>query len=232
MRIEVYEREADAVEAAADAAAARIVAAGDDAIVGLPGGRRGRAVLAALGAHGEIPWASTRWFATDETCGDGAGRDSARELVMATALAPNRAPASALSVPDRTAAPADAARRWEADVRAAVEGRGGFDVLLLAVAPDGGVAGLAPGGTAGGWVVAGDDGRVSIGADALASARTIVVVATGASVEPAVRRALGDAPDPGVRPLERVLPDDGRVTWFADRAAVAGLLEGARVVEA
>lgn len=231
MQVEVYEREIDAVEAAAEEVAARIAAAGEGAVVALPGGRRGRALLAALAEQASVPWASTRWFVTDEACGDAAAPDSARELVVSTMLAPNRVPASALAAPERGAPAADAARDYEAAVRAVADARGGFDVVLLAAGPDGAVAGLAPGDAAAGWVVVGGAGRVSIGANALAAARAVVVVATGGAVQACVREALTAAPDPVGRPLQQVLPASERVRWFVDRTAVASLLDEARVVE-
>lgn len=231
MQVEVYERELDAVEAAAAEAAARIATGGEGAAVALPAGRRARPVLGAIAAHGEIPWASTRWFVTDEVCGDAAAPDSARELVMSLVLAPNRAPASTLSVPDRAVAPDEAARAWEAAIGPVADAAGGLAAVVLVVGPDGAVAGLTAGAPAAGRVVCGPGGRVSIGADTLAAARAVVVVATGPDVATVVHEALTTPPDPATRPLQRVLPEEGRVTWFVDRAAVAGLLATASVVD-
>jgi 6-phosphogluconolactonase/glucosamine-6-phosphate isomerase/deaminase len=230
MRLEVYEQEIDAIEAAAAEAAARIAAAGEGAAVAVPAGRRGRALLAALATCADIPWASTRWFVTDEVCGEGAPADSGRELLASTLLDPNRVPASAVSVPDRSAPAAEAGRAWEEDVRGVAEAAGGFAVVVLAVAPDGRVAGLEPGMAADGLVVVGRDGCVSIGAAALATARAVVVLAVGTGVQGALREALTAEPDPTRHPLQRVLPEAPRVTWFVDRAAVAGLLAEACAV--
>lgn len=231
MRIEVYERELDAVEAAADEIAARVAAAGDGAAVALPGGRPSRALLAALAEHAEVPWASTRWFVTDERCGDATMPDATRDLVLGTALAPNRVSEAALSAPAREDVAETAAETWDAAVRTVGNDRGGFDVVALAAHADGSVAGLAPGAAAEGWVVATPDGRVSLGTEALRTARAVVVVATGAALSGPVAEACVLPLDPRERPLQLVLPDEGRVIWFVDRAAATRLIEGAREID-
>ena len=223
MQIEVFERESDAIDGAAEAIAAAIVAAGEGAVVALPGGRLGRALLTTLAGHGELPWASTRWMATDEACGSERPPDSTREVIMGSALSPNRVPARELCVPDPTVGASAAREDWDARVRTLIAARGAIDLIVLTAGADGSVAGLAAGEPATGTVVLGRNDVVSLGEDALAAARKVVLVATGASVEAALMGALTQTIDVVSRPLQRVLPDATRVTWFVDRAAVAGI---------
>jgi len=232
MQIDVCERESDAIEAAAEAIADDIVEAGEGAVVALPGGRLGRALLTTLAAFGRIPWASVRWVATDECCGPEKVPDSTREVIMGAALAPNRIPARELSVPDPTLGPERALAAWEERLRALLEARGRLDLVVLVAGAGGGVAGFEPGVTASGLAMANRAGVVSLGPDALERAARVVVVATGASIEEAVTSALTAPVDVVARPLQRVLPDAGRVSWWVDRAAVGKLLADAKIVEA
>ncbi len=189
-------------------------------------------MLAALAPQGKVPWASVRWFVTDERCGDDDAQDSSRQVVMMTLLAPNRAPARNLSHPDVAQAPAAAASAWIDAVREVQTERGGFDLVVLTVGPDGRVAGLGSDGSAEGEVVVGADGCVSLGPAVLEAARRVLVVATGADTEAVVHQALTGAPAASELSCARVLPTDPRVTWYVDRAAVRRLLADARVAEA
>lgn len=232
MQIEVCDRESDVIEAAAEAVADCIVAAGEGAVVALPGGRLGRALLTTLAAFGRIPWASTRWVATDEACGPEKRPDSTREVIMGAALAPNRVPARELCVPDATLG-ADAARvAWEERLRGLLEVRGRLDVGVLVVGPGGSIAGFEPDAEATGLTMAGRNGVVSVGPELLDRAEKLIVVATGPMVADPVIAALTAPVDVVARPLQRVLPDSSRVSWWVDRAAVAGLLADAKIVEA
>jgi 6-phosphogluconolactonase len=123
-------------------------------------------------------------------------------------------------------APEDAARRYEADLRAFAAGRPGdplFDVQLLGLGPDGHTASLFPGTPALGerrsWVAAvlgaKPEARITLTYPALDSSGEVAFLVAGEEKRAVLRRLLeGDAalPAAGVRPA-------GPVTVFADRAA-------------
>ena len=227
MRVEVYDTEGEALDAAAEHVAARLRALdGAAPLAALPGGRSGRALMTALAARDDVPWQTARWCVTHERLRPGVGDERSAELLHREIGTPRRLPPEAIVVPDdgidAAAGAADYARRL-------AEGREpgrAVDVVCVALAADGSLAGHARGGAAAGssGLVTSDADVVSLAPAAVDAARALVVVATGAAVSGAVARLLHDA-DPSAVP--QLLPSE-RVTWFADRAAAAALLRTAR----
>ena len=114
-----------------------------------------------------------------------------------------------------------------------------LDVVLVDLAPDGGVAAVTPGSAAAESaapvaVVAATEVtaeprvvRITLTPIALRSARHVIVTATGATRAAAVAAALRDPTDVTRRPAQAILPSD-TVSWFVDRAAADALLRDAQ----
>jgi 6-phosphogluconolactonase len=232
---------AGAAEWFADAAR-RAVAARGRFVVALAGGSTPRAAYERLaGEAGRgVDWARVHVWFGDERCVPPEDALSNSRMAREALLGHVPVPEEQVLRIEGEREPADAAARYDALVageaaRAGVTGgaEGGavFDLVLLGVGPDGHTASLFPGGAALGeherWAVdvpapehvAPHVPRVSLTPRALASAREVVVLATGAEKRDVVARALAggdDAPPAGrVRGRERTL-------WLLDAAAGAG----------
>jgi 6-phosphogluconolactonase len=242
MQLEVYQTDAEAYEAAAALAAerlARVTASGGHASLALPGGRGGRVLMLALAGHGEIVWPRVDVYFTDD-CGLPDG-DARRTLAVAreSLLSPRGVPADRVHpmLTDGSDAAA-AATAYGAHLLAAFGSPPILDVVLVDLAPDGGVAAVTPGSAAAGSaepvaVVAATEvtpeprvPRITLTPIALRSARQVIVTATGASRAAAVASALRDPVDVVRRPAQAILPSD-TVSWFVDRAAADTLLRDA-----
>lgn len=244
MRLEVYPTDAEAFEAAAALAAARLRerSGKDRGTIALPGGRSGRGVMVALAARDDVPWERVDWFWTDERCVPADDPRSNVRLARESLLAARRVaaerihpPPVELVVPDRIAA------AYAATLTALVAPgpAPAFDVVLLGVGSDGHVASLMPGSgalRATAPVVAvpeeevsGDPkvARITITPPVLGAARHVIVMATGAEKAAAVGAALRDPGDATRVPARLVRPAPN-VTWIVDLAAAAELLREAR----
>src|SRR5262249_25702941 len=101
-----------------------------------------------------------------------------------------------------------------------------LDVALLGLGEDGHTASLFPGQPALAererWVVATPAPRIAprlpLTLGAVAQARAVFFVVTGATKAPILARVLAGDGD-ATLPAQRVAPRDGRVSWFVDRAA-------------
>jgi 6-phosphogluconolactonase/glucosamine-6-phosphate isomerase/deaminase len=219
MRIEVYESDAEALEAAA-ALAEAFLKDGPNAqpAVGIAGGRSGRAIMLALSGRDGIPWKRARFCAVDEPLEEPSNRALLREHL----LVPRGVPSPAVEEEDRTGA-------WEAEVRAAAGSELAFDLLVLELGSGGEIGVLDAERLAaadGAASIVQIPGRIGLGPAALRAARRAILVATGAerkhALAAAVRAANGAA-----LPAHLVLPS-ARVTWCVDRAAAAELLRDAQ----
>jgi len=222
MQIEVYESDAEALDAAAALVESTLLATPNARpVVGIAGGRGGRALMLALSGRAGLPWTRTRFCVIDEPCG-GAGEDpSNRQLLREHLLAPR-------GLVPAPAEGADGAAVWEADVRAAAGPELTFDLLVLALGEGGELGVLDADAVAradpAAAVVRGAR-RIGLGPAALRNARRVIVVVVGGQRS----QALAAAVHPGAGaalPAGLVLPSE-RVTWFADRAAAAELLRDA-----
>lgn len=224
-------------------AAAQAVAARGRFVVALAGGSTPAVVYARLaGAAGaRVDWARTHVWFGDERCVP--PDDAASNYGMARRALLERVP-----VPDAQVhrlrgelAPADAAARADAELRAfaaaapdaGAPGAAAFDLVLLGAGPDGHVASLFPGSPAlderarlvvatrapAGMAVA---DRLTLTLPALGDAREVLLLATGAAKRPVLTRALrevadGDAADAPL-PVARVA-GRARTRWLLDAAA-------------
>ena len=207
---------------AADAIAQAVSASEGEFHLALAGGttpKRTYELLAGL----PVAWERVHLWFGDERCVPPDHVDSNYAMVRAALL--GRAPVAASHVhrmraedPDRDAA----ARDYERDLPARL------DLLLLGLGPDGHTASLFPGSAtlreAVRRVVAvvgpkPPPERLTITPPVIATARRVVVLATGAEKAAAVRLALTDDCDPWDCPA-RLLRD---AEWHLDRAAAAEL---------
>jgi 6-phosphogluconolactonase/glucosamine-6-phosphate isomerase/deaminase len=229
MRVEVYDTEGEALDAAAEHVAGVLRASAEVApLAALPGERSGRAFMTALAARDDVPWETVHWCVTHEFVSPGPGDERSADLLRAEVLAPRRLAPEAVILPPEGTDAALIAGGYADRLAGALGATGRLAVACVALAADGSVAGLGRCGTgdAAGLVCHGP-GRVALGTRAVDAARAVVVVATGVSVAAAVSRTLagGNGGPPNLLPSERV-------TWFADRAAVAELLRTAQPVGA
>jgi 6-phosphogluconolactonase len=123
-------------------------------------------------------------------------------------------------------APEDAAAAYAASLRGTT-----LDLALLGIGPDGHTASLfphAPSLEARELAVATEAGlepfvdRVTLTIPALAGARTVAFLVSGAEKADAARRAFGEAPSPAT-PASLVRSAEGRTVVILDRAAASEL---------
>lgn len=226
MQLEVYESDADVMEAAATLAQEALATSTKPTVaVAIAGGRPGRALMAALAARDALPWVRLRLCVADETATHGPREQSNRQLLAEQVLGPRGVP--------MTDPRGDAFETFEADVAAAVGPEGAFDLVVLVLGPEGSLGALAPGSPrlaeAGADVVRHGAERIGLGPGAFGRAGRIIVVVVGGECQDALARAMGT--DTAALPARLVLPSS-RVTWLVDRAAAAVLLRDATVVRA
>lgn len=226
MRLDVHPTDAEAFEAAAARAAEHLrgADAGRALAVAVSGGRTGRGVMVALAARGDLPWDRIAWYLAEDWVVPPEDARSTMRLARDSLFLPRGIPP---------------ARVHALETGAAVPP---LDLVLLAVGPDGRIAGLVPGCRAlearePVAEVAADEhaepdaiAGVTLTPPALRAAAAVVVVATGDAVAGAVAAALREPLDPARLPAQLVRPDE-RVAWIVDRAAAAELLREARPAE-
>jgi 6-phosphogluconolactonase/glucosamine-6-phosphate isomerase/deaminase len=222
MQIEVYESDAEALEAAAALVESTLVESPKPrSVVGIAGGRGGRALMLALSGRAGLPWDRMRFCVIDEPYEEESAEPSNRQLLREHLLAPRGIAPVANEA-------GDPAGTWEAEVQAAAGPELAFDLLVLALGEHGEIGVLdaetvaradpaAP-------IVRGTR-RIGLGPAALRHAGRAIVVATGAPRSQALAAAL--RPSREELPAHLVLPSE-RVTWFVDRAAAAELLREAQ----
>ncbi len=122
---------------------------------------------------------------------------------------------------------------YETEIRARLGDEPRWDLVLLGMGPDGHIASLFPGKPeieersrlVVGVPVAGMEPqvpRISLTLPALESARSVVLLVTGAGKADTVARAFGPSPDASL-PVTRVRPRYGSMTVLLDEAAAAKL---------
>jgi 6-phosphogluconolactonase/glucosamine-6-phosphate isomerase/deaminase len=226
MRLDVYPTDAEAFEAAAILAAdhLRKLPADRPLAFALSGGRAGRGVMVALAARSDLPWARVDWWLTEEAAVPADDARSTMRVARDSLFVPRGIAPARVHALDETSAPPT------------------LDIVLLAVGPDGRIAGLVPGchalaATAPVARVAADEypetdatGGLTLTPAALRTAGLVIVVGAGDAVAHAVAAALRDPVDAVRLPAQLVRPSDS-VRWIVDRAAAAELLREARPAE-
>lgn len=229
-RIEVLADPAALSERVAGWLAERAAAARGPFSLALSGGSTPKRVYELLATppwRERMPWASIHLFWGDERFVPPDHPDSNQRMARDAMVAHVPVPAANVHPMPTDGAPEDAARRYEAELRAFAAGRRAgeplFDIQLLGLGSDGHTASLFPGAPGlaerGAWVAAvvgaKPEARITLTYPALDSSREVAFLVAGEGKRAALRRLLdGDAalPAAGVRPA-------GPVTVFADRAA-------------
>lgn len=230
--------------ALATAAAERVGAIAEAAVaergrftVALSGGATPRGLFETLAAppwRDRLPWARFEVAWVDERDvpidhPDSNARMACRAWLEHVPVPPDRIH----PVPTRPGPPADAARAYEATLRALFpyEPWPRFDLVLLGVGEDGHTASLFPGSSAledaEAWVVAPwvphlEAYRFSLSLPAIAHARRLIGLVAGASKAP-VMRAVLEAPGSEPLPARRVAEAHGHAEWLLDAAAASAL---------
>ena len=214
----------DAESAALEAARLLAEVAMRGGAVALAGGSTPRRAYE-LAAGLQPDWSHVDVWLGDERC---VAPDDARSnlrLVRESLVAHLERPPSLHPVPTQLA-PADAAAAYASSLRGTT-----LDLALLGIGPDGHTASLfpnAPSLEACELAVATEAGlepfvdRVTLTIPALAAARTVAFLVSGAEKADAARRAFGEAPSPAT-PASLVRSAAGRTVAILDRAAAAGL---------
>lgn len=224
-------------DALARAAAERVcevaAAAGDRFTLVLSGGstpRRLHLLLAAEPCRARIPWNRTTVLFGDERCVPPDHPDSNYRMATETLL--DRVPIDPASIlrirgeedPERAAADYDAALRRHF----AAEGAPRADLVLLGMGADGHTASLFPNTPAltatDRWVVANPvprlgASRITWTIPALAAARRVLFLVSGADKAERAAEAFGGAPHPVQHPAEEVARKAGEVAVYLDVAA-------------
>jgi 6-phosphogluconolactonase len=210
------------------------------AAVAISGGTTPRRLFELLAGEpllSRFPWRSVDWFWVDERFVP--PDDPASNQRMAREAFLSRAPVPAGNVhlvPTVGLAPAEAAQRYERELKAFYEAgrldpaRPLFTAVLLGLGEDGHTASLVPGHPAVAerqrWVAAvlgaRPEPRITLTIPALASSRSTAVLVSGAGKAGALRRAL--AGDPGLP--TSAIDAAGAWLWLADEAAAGQVRSG------
>ena len=242
-------RLASTPEAVAAAAASEVVAVLEAAMawrgeahLALSGGRTPAAlhhVLASLPFDG---WSHVHVWFGDERTVPPAHQDSNYRMARETLLSAVPIPEQQVHRWEAELAPGDAASRYDAALRdlAARQERAvpAFDLLLLGMGGDAHTASLFPGSPL--LVGPGDADpaatfatavevptmntwRLTVTPATIRAARTVFVLVVGADKHAALRRVLGESPDPLQAPATVLLDQPGDLAWYVDRAALFGV---------
>jgi 6-phosphogluconolactonase len=189
-------------------------------------------LLASEPYRSQIPWQRVHWFWGDDRfvsqSDERSNAGAARRLFLDRVSAP---PETVHSVPTDAANVDEAARRYEAELRAFYgadrldPGRPLFDVVLMGVGNDGHTASLFPGkpqvDETKRWVVGVPEAgmepfvpRVSLTLPTLASTRDMLFLVTGRSKREILSRVLSGVDLPAAR-----AHSEGDLVWLVDRDA-------------
>lgn len=228
-----------AAEVFRDAARAAVTARGTFAVA-LAGGRTPRAAYALLADaaapyRAAIPWERVQvWFGDERAVPGGDPRSNVR-MAREALLARVPIPEANVHAVEGALPPEEAARRYDAALRALASGGAAprLDLVLLGLGADGHTASLFPGSAAlaererlavAVEAPAEPPHRITVTLPVLAAAAEIAFLVAGEGKRAALARALAPERDPDPVPAARVRPRDGTVRWLVDRAAAGGAL--------
>ena len=222
-------------KAAADRIVARIIANGERVAICLSGGSSPKQLFELLATDAyrpKIPWDRVHWFIGDERFVPADNPFNNMSMARKAFLDKCAPPANVHPIPIDSADPAEAARRYEAELKAfygsdkLTPERPLFDVVLLGVGPDGHTASLFPGYPAveetERWVIEVPKAhvepfvpRVSLTLPTLASCREMLFEASGAGKRAILTRVFDGEDLPANR-----AHSEGETIWLLDKAAL------------
>ena len=222
-------------KAAADRIVARIIANGERVAICLSGGSSPKQLFELLATDAyrpKIPWDRVHWFIGDERFVPADNPFNNMSMARKAFLDQCAPPANVHPIPIDSADPAEAARRYEAELKAfygsdrLTPERPLFDVVLLGVGPDGHTASLFPGYPAveetERWVIEVPKAhvepfvpRVSLTLPTLASCREMLFEASGAGKRAILTRVFDGEDLPANR-----AHSEGETIWLLDKAAL------------
>jgi len=236
---------------AAQAAAARFVAAANEAIrthgafvVALSGGATPRELYVRLAMEpdaGAVDWSRVQIVWGDERCVPPDHPDSNYRMAREALLDHLSIPTGNVHRIRGEADPAQAAGEYEQMLRGLLQTPVGrpriragarIDLVLLGLGTDGHTASLFPGATeiqeSASWVRAGyvptvSAWRVTLTPILLNAAAEVAFLVTGSAKAAIVRQVLEGVRQPDLFPAQAIAPVAGRVSWFLDRLAAAEL---------
>ncbi|WP_020585801.1 6-phosphogluconolactonase [Desulfobacter curvatus] len=192
--------------------------------------------LATLSA--DIDWSAWHIFWADERWVPKESPDSNYNLANRRLLTHVGIPAGQIYAADDSLAPAATAQTYENLMRNVLKPESGpwprFDLILLGIGPDGHTASLFPNhpvlGETQRWVLPVTDApkpppiRITITLPVINNARSVLFVAAGEQKASILSRVLNSNGKRPPLPSQLVKPSDGKLEWFLDRAAAAGLV--------
>src|SRR2546427_12898453 len=230
--------------ALADAAAARFVAAAEDAIashgqfiVALSGGSTPRDTYLRLGTEAlvsKVMWSRVQILWGDERCVPPDHVDSNYRMARETLLDRVPVPAANVHRIHGEDDPTTAAEVYEATLRALLRtpARARIDLVLLGLGEDAHTASLFPGSAAvhdqTRCVMAARAGaasmwRITLTPAVINAAVEVVFLVSGGAKAGILRRVLEGPRRPEELPAQAIEPSNGRVRWCVDAAAAADL---------
>jgi 6-phosphogluconolactonase len=228
------------------AAAEEVVRAANEAVaergrfvIALSGGSTPKNLytLLATNARAALPWAQMFFFWSDERHVPPTDPDSNYRMAQEAMLSRVPVPASnVFRVPAEKPDAGDAALAYERTLRQFFSPPAGeiprFDLILLGLGPDGHTASLFPETAAlveksrlvvANWVEKLNTYRITFTVPLLNAARCVAFLVSGSEKASTLREVLeGDAPAEKY-PAKLVRPAEGKLIWFADRAAASEL---------
>ncbi|MEB2288926.1 MAG: 6-phosphogluconolactonase [Anaerolineae bacterium] len=209
--------------------------------IGLSGGSTPRALFRRLASPAwasRIDWARVHVFWGDERCVPPDDAASNYRLARETLLSRVPLPPEHSHRIAGELAPAEAARRYEAELRAffssgeSATPQPRFDLLLLGMGDDGHTASLFPGTAAlhetERWAIENyvprlDSWRITLTVPAINAAAHAIFLVSGAAKAETLRAVLHGPRQPEIYPAQLVRPQAGRLLWLVDRAATTRL---------
>lgn len=179
-----------------------------------------------------VPWDKTHVFFTDERCVPPDHPDS--NFRQANDLLLSHVPIPAVNIHwfNAELPPDKAAAAYEDELRISLGSEPTLDLVILGMGADFHTASLFPNSPAleihdrlaiAHYVDSLGAYRLTLALDVLRSAREILVMAMGQSKAATLSRALSEDIDPILRPIQAIMPTNGRMLWIVDEAAASDL---------
>lgn len=223
-----------ALKAVADRGLFRIVLSGGSTP------RRTYEILASEPFRESVPWKDVHVFWGDERCVPPDHPESNARMARRALLDHVPVPPGNVHPVSGDAGPAEAARRYESELRGHFSGqRPCFDLIFLGMGGDGHTASLFPGAPAlverQRWVVgaqgpSGGPPRVTLTLPVLNEARFVCFLVAGGNKAKTLAEVIRGPGRSQPLPAQRVMPGAGELLWYVDREAASEIDPSDRAV--